>query len=150
MNHSPSGPNAGFIAGAGMNDTLLVIGTEDGFSPLLVDYSLGLAQRMGYSILAVNLLLAGKRKKHHLLSERGRQEMEKFRASAHSSAQAFEEKALAMNVKFCSSCAVGELDAAAREIMEREGNIDLALVEPEYLAEEEDGRLSIPAFTFTL
>ena len=147
QNGNPAGRE--FVGGAGMKSTLLVIGGETSFSPLLADYSLGLAKRMGYSILAVNLLEADKRKIHYLKGESGKSEMENFHRAASMSASEFGIMAKAEGAPFRADCAVGRLDDIAREISEREGNIDLILVEPDYLFEEDQEHLSIPAFIFS-
>ena len=128
---------------------ILVVGVEDGFSDILKDYALGLAGRLGYSIVALNLLEAGKKQMRRFKSESGKRELEAMRDMAREAAEEFAGMAWARKVRFKSEWAIGELDKCARDIIAREGNIELTLTEPEYFGESEEDNMSIPTFVYS-
>ncbi|MDH5477283.1 MAG: hypothetical protein OEY50_03030 [Nitrospinota bacterium] len=131
------------------NTALLVVGTEDGFSPMLMDYSLGLAQRLGYSIVALNLFRLGKREMRRYQGEAGEKLLDILRDQARASTEKFGGQAWTRKVQFKSEWGMGQLDQVTRQIMAREGNIRLVLVEPEYFGESDEKNMSIPTFMYS-
>ena len=134
----------------GPSCAILVVGREDSFSPLLIDYALGLAFRMGYSIVALNLLEASRREMRRLNSAGGLKEQEALRTAAEKSMLNFQAKAKAgpRGVGFKWEWAMGEMEQVTRQVVEREGNIALVLTEPEYLDEKDRDNISIPTFFY--
>jgi len=128
---------------------ILVVGTEEGFSGMLVDYALGLAGRMGYSIVALSLLEADKRGMRRYHGETGSRELEVMQKMAQAAAEDFGGKAWACKVAFKSEWAMGQLDKCAKDILAREGNIELVLTEPEYFGESDEDNMSIPTFMYS-
>lgn len=137
------------IGGAGYNRTLLVIGREDIFSDMLMAYAVGMAARMEYSIFAVNLLTVPERRKRYLESKAGMAEYENFKKLSERSVFYFAKMAAESGVDFESAFHAGNLDDVVRRIYRERGDIDLTIIEPEYMNESADGPLSIPAFTLT-
>ncbi|MDH5508955.1 MAG: hypothetical protein OEZ32_01225 [Nitrospinota bacterium] len=133
----------------GRSRAILVVGTEEGFSSMLVDYALGLAGRMGYSIVALNLLEADKREMRRYHGETGKRELETMQKMAQAAAEDFGGKAWARKVAFKSEWTMGELDKCAQDILAREGNIELALTEPEYFGDSDGEYKSIPTFMYS-
>ncbi len=135
------------IGGAGFFDVLLVIGNDETFSSQLMSYALGIASRMGYSILAINLLDASPRMARYLTSSAGSQELETAQLKCERSVKLFHDMAMISGIKFDSEFHIGQLETVVKKIYKEKKNIDLALLEPDYLNEDVDGPISIPAFT---
>jgi len=135
-----------FVGGAGLKGSVLVIGWEDAFSDRIMDHSIRLAKRRGYSILAVNLMALEGRWRRKKAPDAG--QMEAFRLASSLASEVFRNKAQAEDVDIRFDHAAGRLDEVAREIIDREGNIDLILLEPGYLGIEEGAR-SVPAYMFS-
>ena len=135
------------VGGAGFNNVLLVIGNEEAFSAKLMTYALEVAGIMDYSIMAINLLDASARKKRYLMSDAGSMELDEARSKCAGAAKMFADKAVVSGIQFDSQFHIGKLEPVVKEIYKERKNIDLVLLEPDYLNEDEDGPISIPAFT---
>lgn len=132
--------------GAGFYDKLLVIGSDTAFSEALIDYSLDMAERMGYSIIAVNLHSIPKARRIAMDSADMKEEIEKLKKRSENAAKLFATKAVERGVGFQHEVRIGDLDDVARKISGEREDIDLILVEPEYVNEDPEGPRSIPAF----
>ena len=135
------------VGGAGYNDKLLVVGYEKEFSEFLMEYSIQMASRMGYSLVALNLLVVSQRK--WLFSktapvEAGDEDAEKI---SDQSGGIFAQKAKEANIGFEHLFRTGHLDYVVREVCKERGDIDLVLVEPEFLNIDPEDPFSIPAFS---
>ncbi len=135
------------IGGAGYNDKLLVIGYEKEFSEFLMDYSIQMASRMGYSLVALNLFLVTQRRWLFSQVAPGGAGNEDFEKISDKSALLFAGKADEANIEFEHLFRTGPLDDVVRDICRQRGDIDLALLEPEFLNIDPEDPFSIPAFS---
>lgn len=135
------------VGGAGYNDRLLVVGFEKEFSGLLMDYSIQMASRMGYSLVALNLLVVTRRR--WLFSEKAPDEAggEDSETIRDQDGGIFARKADEANIGFAHLFRAGPLDDVVREVCKERGDIDLVLVEPEFLNIDPEDPFSIPAFS---
>ncbi len=141
--------DANHLGGAGFKDKLLVIGGDASFSDMLTEYSLDMAERMGYSIIAVNLhVYFGKWK---ILSDASFYITDDTKVKIHQekAKAAFEKMAKDRGIGFEHMVKTGDFDRVAKALCSQRGDIDLVLMEPEYLHEGDEGPRSIPAFTIT-
>lgn len=134
------------FGGAGLKDKLLVIGDDTSFSDMLMSYSLDMAERMDYSIIALNLRVPPRARKRHISPSVLRQNELKLRKSSEEGAGIFGEMARARRVGLERDARIGHLDSVIRRIYKERDDIDLVLLEPEYVNEEAEGPRSIPAF----
>ncbi len=135
------------VGGAGYNDKLLVVGYEKEFSEFLMDYSIQMASRMGYSLVAVNLFLVTQRRWLFSQVAPGEAENEDIEKISDESALLFAKKAEEADIGFEHLFRTGLLDDVVREICKERGDIDLALLEPEFLNIDPEDPFSIPAFS---
>ncbi|VAX25827.1 hypothetical protein MNBD_NITROSPINAE02-1839 [hydrothermal vent metagenome] len=137
------------LGGAGFKDKLLVIGSDASFSDMLTEYSLDMAERMGYSIIAVNLHVHFSKWK--ILSDASFYITDDTKVKNHreKAKAAFEKMAKDRGIAFEHMVQTGDFDRVAKALCAQRGDIDLVLLEPEYLNEGEDGARSVPAFTIT-
>ncbi len=130
--------------GAGFSNKLLVVGHETGFSDFMMSYSLQMATRMNYSIVALNLLLVVQRKWPFSDSAAAQEELKKRGAEG---AETFARKAAEAGIGFAHLFRVGDLDEVVRGVHKERGDIDLVLVEPEYLNIDKEDPFTIPVFS---
>lgn len=126
---------------------LLVIGRDVGFSLPLIDYSIELAVRMDYSIIAVNLRQYGGLRK--LFSEKtiNIADDEKLEAARADGVGLFAKIASVADVPFEATGARGELDEYIRLVGRSDPSVALVVVEPEFVGERDEGPRSIPVFS---
>lgn len=135
------------VGGAGARKTLLVIGKDIGFSDLLSDYALNMAERMEYSILAVNIVSyfsgAGIFENNYpdFADEAQREEAVKKEADL------LRIKASELGIQITVIARKGDFDEIIKDIVKEHGDIDLIVAEPEYVGQDKDGSRSIPAFS---
>ena len=135
------------VGGAGYNDKLLVVGYEKEFSEFLMDYSIQMASRMGYSLVALNLLLVTQRRWLFSQTAPGEAENEDIEKISDKSGGTFARKANEANIEFEHLFRTGHLDDVVREVCKERGDIDLVLLEPEFLNIDPEDPFSIPAFS---
>jgi hypothetical protein len=135
------------VGGAGYNDKLLVVGYEKEFSDFLIKYSIQMASTMGYSIVALNLLEVAQ--KRWLFSKVASDEAadEEMAKTSDQGAGIFAQKADDAKIGFESLFRKGPLDDIVREVCKQRGDIDLVLLEPEFLNIDPEDPFSIPAYT---
>ncbi len=121
---------------------LLIIGNEDGFSEMLINYALGMATRMNYDIAAVNVIPVGTRL-YSFLNQKTRQEL---RGRAEKGAEPFRTKAEGRNVPFTHSVKFGEPDKVIKEVHKEFKRVSFVLSESEIVCDESSSRVSIPVF----
>jgi len=135
------------IGGAGYNDKLLVVGYENGFSDFLMDYSIQMASRMNYSLVALNLFLVTQRRWLFSQVSQGKAGNEDIERISDESAGIFAGKADEANIEFERLFQTGHLDDVVRKVCKERGDIDLVLLEPEFLNIDPEDPFSIPAFS---
>ena len=141
--------NATPLGGAGFKDGLLVIGSDASFSDILIEYSLDMAERMGYSIIAVNLQVHFG--KWHIFSDPSYYMTDdaKVKTDREEAKAGFEQMAKDRGISFEHMVKIGDFDRVAKAICKERDDIDLVLLEPKYLYEDDQGPRSIPVFTIT-
>lgn len=123
--------------------TILVIGREDRFSELLAEYSLDMAQRLGFEILAVNTsdaplaLAAAKREEATAI----------FRDNCKANVAALREKAVEKGIQFGHLVEIGGQDAVVEKLHAEYPGMRYVLTEPDpEVAQIMNGRVAIPVF----
>ena len=135
------------VGGAGARKTLLVIGKDIGFSDLLSEYALDMAERMEYSILAANINLRSLGASFFADSQVDfASEAEKDEARIKEADQ-LRVKASDRGIQITIITREGGFDEVVKDIDREHGDIDLIVAEPEYVGQAKDGPRSIPAFS---
>jgi hypothetical protein len=134
------------VGGAGFRPVLLVIGGDIGFSDPLQQYAVDMSLRMGYRTLAVNI--SPRRRRRALLATRDDTGADdEVQAAQAVGADDFRRRMEEADVPFEAIARTGALDSVVRRLHRERDDIDLVIMEPEYVDEEEDGPRSIPAFS---
>ncbi len=121
---------------------ILVVGGEEGFSDKLVHYAVGMAERMGYEIVALNVIPAGNRL-FSMLNEKVREEL---RARTAEEAEAFKKRAEERNILFSHNVKFGDFDKSIKEAHREFKRISFVLTEPEHVTEKSPAKAGIPVF----
>jgi len=135
------------IGGAGYNDKLLVVGYEKGFSDFIMGYSIQMASRMNYSLVALNLLLVTQKRWLFSQVAPGGAGNEDFEEISDQDAGIFAGKANEAKIGFEHLFRTGILDDVVGEVCRVRGDIDLVLLEPEFLNIDPEDPFSIPAYS---
>ena len=126
-------------------ELILVVGHEEGFSEALVNYALGMAERMNYEIAALNVIPMSKRLVS-FLHERVREELQ---TSLENEAESFKTKALEKNIPFSYTVKFGETDRIIKELNGDLKRVSFVLTEPEDVSDETGKNAAIPVFCYT-
>ncbi len=124
------------------NKKILVIGSEEGYSDELIQYALGMADRMQYEIVALNVIPVGKRL-FNFLADNVRAELQ---SRAESAAQRFAALAGENKIPFTHLVRFGDTDKTVKEVHKEKRRISFILTEPEAVPESQTYRPSIPVF----
>ncbi|MBU0484513.1 MAG: hypothetical protein KKB30_08365 [Proteobacteria bacterium] len=123
--------------------TILIIGRSDNFSKLLTEYSLDMAQRLGFEILALNIsdtpltLAAAKRE----------EATELFRSSSNENVTALREQAAEKGIPFGHLVEIGDQDTIVEKLHAEYPGMRYVLTEPDpEVAKSLNGRVAIPVF----
>jgi hypothetical protein len=131
------------VHGKDEHKKILVVGGEDGFSEKLINYSISMAERMQYDIIAINVVPVGKRL-FSFLSDKVKAE---FHSSAEKAVVTFRDKAKENKIQFKHSVKFGDPDKAIRESHREHKRISFVLAEPEQVTEDGNTKkTSIPVF----
>jgi hypothetical protein len=122
---------------------VLVVGNEDAFSNAVVDYAEGLAERMGYEIIAlsVNPVPANSSK---LLGPYGDQLREEFKSRCEQGVARFRTVCQDKGIAFTHQVKLGDVDECIKEIHQEMRRVEFVITEPESCPE--DGKVAIPVF----
>jgi len=125
---------------------ILVVGHEDSFSQPLVEYAVGLAERMGYEIIALNVtpIISNSPKLILPFSEKIRQD---FWDNAAKGVQELQSKAAVKGIPFKHMVKFGEIDESIKEIHDEFRGVDFVLREPEATVKGEEGGITIPVYS---
>ncbi|MBU0672865.1 MAG: universal stress protein [Candidatus Margulisbacteria bacterium] len=122
---------------------ILVIGREDSFSELLVEYSVDMAKRLGFELMALNVLDAplslstGKREEATAL----------FQANSAKNVTALKEQAENFGVSFDHLVEVGQQDEVLNKLHAKYPGMRYVLTEPDpVVAKKSKGKVAIPVF----
>ncbi|MDY6904739.1 MAG: hypothetical protein SWH61_08635 [Thermodesulfobacteriota bacterium] len=108
---------------------LLVIGNGSGFSQRIIDYSLEMAQRMTYDILALNIAPVPEETFAFIAPSRGK--LKEFEDQSRENVQSFQAAAQQMGITFNHTVKFGETDAIIDELGKEYGTIEFVVSEPE-------------------
>jgi hypothetical protein len=121
---------------------VLVVGHEDTFSQPVIEYALGLAERMGYDIVALNV--SPVRTESSSLEPYCDMVCEKFRARSEESVARFRRACKEKGIPFSHMIKFGEVDQCIKEIHQERLRVEFVVTEPESCPDE--GRVTIPVF----
>ncbi len=124
---------------------ILVVGGEDGFSEKLIDYAVGMAGRMHYEIVALNVIPVGKQL-FRFLNEK--KVTEEFQQKPEKGAISFQKAAETRKLPFRHMVKFGSFDRVVKEIHREIHRVSFVLTEPDHLCEgASDCKVtSIPVF----
>jgi len=109
---------------------LLVIGNESQFSDEVIDYSLDMAKRMGFEIIAMNTAPLSY-KSFSLFSPSLSNACKEFKEVSEQNINAFQQMAGQSQIPFTHVVKFNEVEHATAEILNEYGNIDFVVSEPE-------------------
>ncbi len=125
---------------------ILVVGHEESFSRPVIEYALGFAERMGYEIVALNVLELPKDSKKmgpycSLIAK-------EFENSCEESVAEFYRDAEERGIPFHHIVKFGDLDDCVKEVTQEVKRIEFVISEPEALPEvvSEDEEVVIPVY----
>ncbi len=105
---------------------LLVVGNESAFSEDVVAYSLDMAGRMAYEIVALNAAPLSCQT-FRLFSDSRKQVCEDFKGLSEQSAEAFRQRAAEAGIPFSHVVKFDEVETAVSEVMKAESTIDFVI-----------------------
>lgn len=124
-----------------VEEKILVVG-DGKFSPALRKYSIDMAERLGYSILAVNVIPI-KNEIFQLFSEKKQSELI---GDATRYASEFKDDAVARGITFNNQVLFGNADASIKKICSEEEKVLFVLTEPDEVCDMESQKASIPVY----
>jgi hypothetical protein len=124
---------------------ILVVGGEDGFSDVLINYAIGMADRMEYEIVALNIIPVGKR----IFSILDKMEVTiELQNQINPAANLFRARAEEKNILFRQMVKFGKFNRVIKEAHKEIKRISFVLTEPEYTSIEASGsNAHIPVFS---
>jgi hypothetical protein len=124
-----------------VEEKILVVG-DGKFSPALTKYSIDMAERLGYGILAVNVIPV-KNEIFKLFSEKKQSEMIGDVARF---ASEFRDDAVARGITFNNQVLFGNADTSIKKICREEKKVLFVLTEPDEVCDMESQKASIPVY----
>ncbi len=121
---------------------VLVVGHEDTFSEPVIQYTIGLAERMGYEIVALNV--SSVRTESSTLVPYCDMVCEKFRAKSEENVAGFRRACEEKQIAFSHVVKFGEVDQCIKETHEEKRRVEFVVTEPESCPDE--GSVTIPVF----
>jgi hypothetical protein len=125
---------------------ILVVGHEDTFSIPLIDYSVGLAERMGYEIIALSCSSIGGSSTKFLSPFREKISKD-FESGAKKGFEALQKKTQEQGIPCTHLCKFGDLNDCIKQIHKEVRRIEFVLTEPEEDAKREGFTQAIPVFS---
>lgn len=128
---------------------ILVVSPNEGFSKKVMDYALGFADRMGYEIVAMNVLD---------MPHQGTEPVapycsiieERFKSASQESVKDFYREAQLKNIPFEHIVKVGDLDQCIKEAVRELKRVEFVISEPEALPEvAKDDEYVIPVYAIS-
>jgi hypothetical protein len=124
-----------------VDEKILVVGDGE-FSPALKKYSIDMAERLGYSIFAINVIPI-KNELFNLFSENKQSELmgdsERF-------ASEFRDDAVSRGITFSNQVMLGNTDASIKKICSEQKKILFVLTEPDEVCDMGSQKASIPVY----
>ena len=122
---------------------ILVIGHEENFSEKLVDYSVSMAKRLGFEIVALNVTTAPL----SMSAERAQDAISLFRRHSQENVSGLEKQAQDSGIGFSHLVEIGHQDEVVEKLHAKYPNMRYVLTEPDpEAAQKAQGRISIPVF----
>jgi hypothetical protein len=132
---------------------LLVIGNESQFSDGVIDYSLDMARRMSFEIIALNTAPLSY-KTFSLFSPSLSTACKEFKAVSEENISTFKQQALQSQVPFTHVVKFNEIEQATEDIQKEFGSIDFVVSEPEEERPEQgiqhDNRVQNEMFVYSM
>lgn len=124
---------------------ILVIGGEDGFSNMLINYAVGMADRMEFEIVALNIIPVGRR----ILNVLDKMEVTiELQNQVDKTTSLFRDQAEEKNIPFRQMVKFGRFNRVVKEAHKEIKRISFVLTEPEYTSIEASGpNAHIPVFS---
>jgi len=122
---------------------ILVVGREDQFSEMLVEYALDMAKRLGVEVVALSVTAAP------LALPAGRREeaIELFRTNSLKNVEVMQELAAKSKVPFSHMVEIGNPDRVVEKLHAKHPGLRYVLTEPDpEVAEKSKGKVNIPVF----
>lgn len=131
------------IAKSDEKRSILAIGREDSFSEALTEYSLAMAKRLGFELVALNVTDAPL----SLPAARREDAIEFFKQSSAKNISALKEQAEKDGVTFNHVIEIGDQDAAIDNLHAEYPGMRYVLTEPDpEVAKKSNGKADIPVF----
>lgn len=125
------------------NRKILTIGRADNFSVELAEYSLGMAKRLGFEIVALNVTDAPL----SLPAEKRAEAAELFRQDSIKNVSALKEMAEKSGVQFSHVVEIGQQDEVINTLHAKYPGMRYVLTEPDAaLIQKSNGKVDIPVF----
>jgi hypothetical protein len=132
---------------------LLVIGNESQFSDGVIDYSLDMASRMSFEIIALNTAPLSC-KTFSLFSPSLSSACKEFKEVSEQNISSFQQQALQSQIPFTHVVKFNEVEHATEDIQKEFGNIDFVVTEPEEERAEQriqhDNRVQNEIFVYSM
>lgn len=123
--------------------TILVIAKGDKFSEMLSDYSLDMAQRLGFEILALNITTAPLA----LTAAKREEATELFHSNSNKNVAALRDKAAEKGISFGHIIEIGDQDTVVEKLHVEYPGMRYVLTEPDpEVSQSVNGRVAIPVF----
>jgi hypothetical protein len=122
-------------------DKMLVVGDEK-FSPALMEYSLNMAERMGLSIIAINIIPIKKEIAKLISAQRQQQFVENLKQIA----AEFSAQAASRGVKFDHQVHFGRQEATIKQMCREIKKVTFVLTEPDEVCSMDSQKVSIPVY----
>jgi len=123
---------------------ILVVTLEDAFTESVIDYAMGLAERLGYELIAVNVGAASSDKVVSAYQEHMREE---FQTRAAQAAAPLAEKAAARHIGFTHEVKFGDVAQAVAAIKREYRRIELMITDSRTQKEVLPARVNLPVFS---
>jgi hypothetical protein len=123
---------------------ILVVTQEDAFTESIIDYATGLAERLGYELIALNVGSAPSDKVVSAYQEHMR---EGFQKQAVQAAAPLAEKAAARHIGFTHVVKFGDVAQAVAAIKREYRRIELLITDSRTQKEELPARVNLPVFS---
>ncbi len=122
---------------------ILVVASEDRFSEALINYSLGMAQRLDFELLTLNVTKAPLA----LPKARREEEISRFQSISKQNFAEFQGRAEQTGVPVSHLVEIGDLDDLVHKLKSQFPGMRYVLTEPDpVVAEKSDGPVTIPVF----
>jgi crotonobetainyl-CoA:carnitine CoA-transferase CaiB-like acyl-CoA transferase len=123
---------------------ILVVTQEDAFTESVIDYATGLAERLGYELIALNVGTAPSNKAVSAYQEHMREEFQERAAQA---AAPLAEKAAARHIPITHVVKFGDVAKAVEAIKRDYRRIELMITDSRTKKEDLPARVNLPVFS---